>query len=133
MRMASSRGAAAEARARVVDEFMRGPSLRAIKRDVERVEVAEPAVRPVMHRAIEDERHPLLGRAAVRAQGRVETGEVVPDTARADRGMPAGDGDQVALAILGQLEGTTAADAVEHFIHAGNRGDTRQDRRLVDA
>src|SRR5438309_1790767 len=108
--MASSRGAAA-VRARVVDELMREPSLRAIEHDVERVEIAEPAVRPVMHRAIEDERHPLLGDAAMRAQRCVETGEIVPGAVGADRGVAAGDSDQVALAILGQLEGATSADA----------------------
>ena len=50
-------------------------------------------------RAVGDQRHLLLGDAAVRAQRRVEAREVVPVAAGADHREPLGDDDEVADAI----------------------------------
>src|ERR1700732_1732 len=117
IRMASSRGAGA---VRASDEFMGMPSLHAVERDVEGVEVAEPAAGPIPHGTIEDERHALLRNSAMRAQRRTQAGEVMPGAAGADRGVASRDHDQIALAILRQPEGAAGGGAVEHLLHSGN-------------
>src|SRR5262245_5322465 len=73
--------------------------------EVEGVEVAEaPPRRDAAHRAVQDQRHPLLGDAAVRAERGVQPGEVVLGDRGPDDGVALGHRDQVAQAIRRQLE-----------------------------
>ena len=76
-----------------------------VEREVEGVEVAPATQRvDVAELAIDDQRHALLGDAAVRAQRGIEPREVMARRRRADHGRALGDDDEVADAIGRQLE-----------------------------
>src|SRR5215831_17277354 len=91
-RTAPSRAASAAERPAV--------SVGMVQYPVEGIEVA-PAPVDVEPRkaAIHDERHPLLREAAVRAQRRIETGEIVLRRCATDDDRPLGNDHEVADAI----------------------------------
>ena len=75
-----------------------------------------------------DQRHLLLGDAAVRAQRRVEARQVVAVAAGADHGQALGDDDEVADAIGRQLEARAGLGARQHELDAGHGRDARARR-----
>ena len=75
-------------------------SCKVIEAEVERVEIAPAARGKVRCRTVGDQRNALLGDAAVRAQRRVESGQVVTGPARADDGQPLGYDHEIADAVL---------------------------------
>src|SRR5690349_16276783 len=66
-----------------------------VEAEVERVEVAPAALWQVGRRPVRDQRHALLGDAAMRAQRRVEARQVVAALAAADDGEPLRDDDEI--------------------------------------
>ena len=71
-----------------------------------------------LQRPVEEQRHVLLGEAAVRAQRRVEPREVVARRAGADHVEPLGDDDDVADPVGRQLELRRRFGAREHDLDA---------------
>src|SRR5688572_8054390 len=78
--------------------------LHAVEREIEDVKIPEARVGGKIGFAVRDQRHFLLGDAAVGAQGLLQLREIVARGAGADHLMLGRDHDDVAHAILGQLE-----------------------------
>src|SRR6185295_3760741 len=92
-------------------------SLQVIEREVERVEVAPAASRRQSGGdPVGDERHLLLGYAAVRTQRRVESRQIVAVPAGADHREAFGDDDEIADAIFRQLEARAGFGARQHEV-----------------
>src|SRR5438045_9433444 len=82
-----------------------------IEAEIECVEIAPAARRQRVGGAVGEERHALFGDAAVRAQRRRESGQIVTIARGADEGQTLGDDEELAQAILGQLETRTRSAA----------------------
>ena len=67
----------------------------------------------------------------MRAQRRVEAGQVVAVAAGADHGQPLGDDDEVAHAVGRQLEARAGLVARQHDVDAGSAGNARARRPRV--
>src|SRR5512135_132942 len=103
MRMVSCRGAAAsDGRASFIAVV--GGSGEMVEGEVEGVEIAPAPGGQVRRRPVGDQRHLLLGGTAVRAQRRVEAGEVMAAPAAADHRQALRNDDQVADAVGRKLE-----------------------------
>src|SRR5579864_7652195 len=93
-----------------------------VESEIEGVEIAPPAHGQVGRRPIGDQGHALLGGPAVRAQGRVEAGQVVAALAAADDGEPFRYDHEIADAVLGQLETRAGSRTRQHELDAGQGG-----------
>ena len=104
-----------------------------VEHQVEGVEVAPaPLGIDVLQAPVDDQRHPLLGDAAVRAQRHLERGEVVARDRGADHLRALGDDHQVADPVGRQLEEGGGRLARAHALDAAQRGDARRQRRRID-
>src|ERR1019366_5312644 len=98
-------------------------SLEMIECQVEGVEVAPTtAQRQRKGRAIGDQRHSLLGDAAVGTQRHVQPGKVVPGDTRSKHRQSFRHDHQVADSIGGQLEPGARVLAREHQLDTADRG-----------
>src|SRR5262245_51840386 len=109
------------------------PSLSSeIQREIEDVEVAETTIGgEAAYGPVDHQRDLLLGDPAVRAERRVEAGEIVEMGAGPDDRRALGDYDQVADTIGRQLEPLAGRLPFEHDFDAGHAGDPRADRRCL--
>src|SRR5262245_19988146 len=107
MRIFSCRGAAARdsGSGNVALIFLAPAVSDMVEGEIENVEIAQASARRTrLDRAVEHQRHALLGNAAMRTQRRIEAREIVARGRGADRGIAHGDDDDVTHAIFRQLE-----------------------------
>src|SRR5450755_4973003 len=115
-----------------ISSCMNIESVDMIQDEVEGVEVAPSAIRVDAGKApVDDQRHPLLGSASVRAQRHLERREVVPRRRGANHLRALGDDDEVADAVSRQLEEGGRFFARADRLDAAQRRDARRERRHV--
>ena len=102
-----------------------------IQRDIEDVEVSQLPSLDSLHLAVEEKRHRLLAHSAMRAQGRIEPGEVMALRAGAEDDVARGHDHEIAHAVGRKLEARARLGLLQGKLDARELREPLAHRRAI--